>query len=101
MEEYLRESRLSLRILETEDPGTTISDLAYARRLLRNSGLTHIEQRAVLGPAGAKWETKPIEDALRLLYGDAQTEDRRRGGATPHKTAPRKKWGNQKHRHKT
>ena len=37
MGDYLMESRLSRRILEKEDKGTTISEVAYARRLLRKA----------------------------------------------------------------
>ena len=78
MEQYIRDLKLSKRILEKEDHGSTISDVSFARRLLRKSGLTRIEQRGVLAAAGAKWESKPTEDALKLLYGDAHLEDQRR-----------------------
>ena len=35
MDDFMREAKLSKQILEKEDPGTTISDVAFARRLLR------------------------------------------------------------------
>jgi hypothetical protein len=40
MVEYLRELRLAKRLLEREDPGTTISDVSFARKMLTKSGLT-------------------------------------------------------------
>jgi len=78
MEEFIREARLTKRLLEREDPGTTISDVSFARRLLRRSGLTRLEQRGVLAAAGASWDATKIEDALKLMYGDAHQDDRRR-----------------------
>ena len=57
MEDYLREARVAKRLLEREDPGTTISDVSFARKLLRRSGLTALEQRGVLAAVGASWET--------------------------------------------
>ena len=38
MAEYLRELRLSKRLLEREDPGTTISDVSFARKMLTKAG---------------------------------------------------------------
>ena len=78
MEEYLRELRTAKRKLELEDRGSKISDVSYARKLLRKSGLTKLEQRQVLASAGAVWDSKMLEDALKLLYGDAHLDDRRR-----------------------
>jgi len=104
MEEFMREARLSKQVLEKEDPGTTISDVAYARRLLRKSGLTRLEQRGVLAAAGATWDTRKIEDAMKLMYAGAHMEDKRRardhqgvsgsGSATSGRPSHFKRWKN-------
>ena len=57
------------------DTGTPISEVAYARKMLRRAGLTRQEGRAVLGQAGQVWSTKPIEDALVMLFADAHIDD--------------------------
>ena len=46
MMEYLRELRMAKRLLEKEDPGMTISDVSYARKMLRKSGLNKLEHTA-------------------------------------------------------
>ena len=80
MNEFLRALRLSKRILERDDPGTTISDVSFARKMLSKSGLSVIERRGVLSAAGAEWNTPKIEEALRMMYSDAHKDDRRRVG---------------------
>jgi hypothetical protein len=71
---------------------------------LRKSGLTRLEQRSVLAAAGACWDEQKIEDALKLMYGDAHQDDRRRahetgrGEASPSKPSwkkfqVKKSWG--------
>ena len=64
-----------------------------ARRMLRRSGLTSVEQRLVLSAAGAKWDLPAIEGALRLMFSDAHHDDRRRtpkgaGKSTSHARPP-------------
>lgn len=54
-----------------EDTQTTISDQAYAVRLLKRSGLTGPERRQVLASAGAVYDTKKIKASLRQLFRDA------------------------------
>ena len=80
MDVFIREAKLARRVLAKEDPGTTISDVSFARTLLRKSGLNRLEQRAVLSAAGAQWDLQKIEDGLKLMYGDAHVDDRRRMG---------------------
>ena len=80
MNEFLRGLRLAKRILERDDPGTTISNVSYARKMLSKSGLTVIERRGVLSAAGAMWDAVRIEEALRMMYSDAHKDDRRRVG---------------------
>ncbi len=71
MEEYFRKTRVAKSLLERADPGTTISGVSVARKLLRRSGRTVFEQRGVLAAAGATWDPEKIEDVLTLMYGDA------------------------------
>ena len=78
MDEYIRELKIARRLMETEDEGSKISDISFARKLLRKCGLTRLEQRGVLSAAGAIWDARKIEDALRLMYNDAHLEDGRR-----------------------
>eukprot|EP00971_Amphidinium_carterae_P340188 6478394-Amphidinium_carterae.2 len=78
MSDYLQQLRVSKRRLETEDKGTTLSDVAYARNMLRRAGLTREEQRQVLAACGAVWSSKAIADALRLMYAEVHLEDRNR-----------------------
>ena len=61
---YLMTLRLARVRMQREDPGSSISDLSCARRMLRRSGPTRIEQRQVLGSAGAAWDADSIETAL-------------------------------------
>ena len=60
MRDYLMALRNSRIKMEREDPGSMVSDLSYARKMLRKSGLTRMEQRQVLGTAGAAWDTSKI-----------------------------------------
>ena len=78
MEDFLMQLRRTKRIMEKEDAGTQISDVSFARRMLKRSGLNRIEQRGVLAACGAKYESNAIEAALKLMYGDAHMEDKRR-----------------------
>ena len=75
MRDYLMSLRASRVRMEKEDPGSTVSDLSYARRMLRRSGLTRIEQRQVLGTAGAAWDADSIERSLIMMYGDAHQDE--------------------------
>ena len=65
-------------LLKKEDPGSDISEISMARRMLRRSGLTSVEQRLVLSAAGAKWDLPAIEGALRLMFSDDHHDDRKR-----------------------
>ena len=78
MRYYLMALRLARVHMQKEDPGSSVSDLSYARRMLRKSGLTRTEQRQVLGTAGAAWDANQIETALIMMYGDAHQDDRAR-----------------------
>ncbi len=79
MEEYLREAHIAKRLLEREDPGTTISGVSFAGNVLRRSGLMALEQRGVLAAVGMTWDLEKIDDALKLKYGDAHREDKLMG----------------------
>ena len=84
MEEYLMELKQAKALLQREDPGSDISEISMARRMLRRAGLTITEQRLVLSAAGAKWELDPIESALRLMYHDVHLDNRKRHSAKPY-----------------
>eukprot|EP00972_Heterocapsa_arctica_P001215 176286-Heterocapsa_arctica.AAC.1 len=77
MEEYLLELKQVKNLLKKEDPASDISEVSMARRMLRRSGLTIVEQRLVLSAAGAKWDLDAIESALRLMFNDAHHDDRK------------------------
>eukprot|EP00972_Heterocapsa_arctica_P018158 2682827-Heterocapsa_arctica.AAC.1 len=66
MDECLLEPKQVKNLLKKEDPGSDISHVSMARRMLRRSGLNIVEQRLVLSAAGAKWDLDAIESALRL-----------------------------------
>ena len=78
MRDYLMHLRLTRVRMEKEDPGSRVSDLSFARRMLRRAGLTKIEQRQVLGTAGAAWDVESIETSLVMMFGDAHTDDKSR-----------------------
>ena len=67
MADYMGELKRAHRTFVKEDPGTTISDVSFARCLLRRSGLTRMEQRQVLSLCGAAWDTQRTSDALKLM----------------------------------
>ena len=75
MNEYLTGLYAVRDELIAADSGTSISDMAYARKMLRSAGLTRQEARSVLGQAGQVWSPKPIEDALMMLFADAHLDD--------------------------
>eukprot|EP00971_Amphidinium_carterae_P134530 2666108-Amphidinium_carterae.1 len=76
--DYLQQLRVCKRRLETEDEGTALSDVSYARHILRKAGLTREEQRQVRAACGAVWSSRAIADAMRLMYSELHLEDRNR-----------------------
>lgn len=62
--------------LEGEDPSTTQSEVAYARKTIQGVGLDRMEMRQVLAAAGAHWESGPIERALIMMFSDPHRDDR-------------------------
>ena len=64
-----------------EDKETMISDNSMTRRILCRCGLSANEQRQVLASCNHVYEQKKIKDALRLTYGDAHKDDRKRSFA--------------------
>ena len=68
-------------MLEREGPGSTISDISYARQMPRRSGLSHQEQKSVLAAAGATWDPDAVEAVLKLMHADAHVSDRIRARA--------------------
>ena len=93
MRDYLMTLPLARVRMAEEDPGSSISNLSYARRNHRRSGLTRIEQRQVLGSAGAAWDTDAIETALTMMFSDAHQDDKGRlrqveGGRDPRPYRP-------------
>ena len=79
MMDYLSEMTHARRQVERLDPGTSVSDLTFAHRVLRRSGLKKEEKRQVLAACGASWDANKILSALRLMYGDAHQDDKSRG----------------------
>ena len=69
MKDYLMSSSLCQVRMEKEDPGSSVSNLSYARKMLRRGGFTRVEQRQVLGAAGAAWGASAIQAALTIMYG--------------------------------
>jgi hypothetical protein len=83
MEDYLGEARIAKRLLEREGPGTTISWVSFARKLLRRSSLAALEQRGFWAAAGASWDFEKTKDAMKLMYGDAHRDDTKAHGWRP------------------
>ena len=59
----------------------------------RRSGLARVEQRQVLGSAGAAWDADAIETALTMMFSDAHQDDKGRlrqveGGRDPRPYRP-------------
>ena len=80
MESYITGLRTAKRRMEKEDPGSKLSDKAYAVRLLKRSGLSIEEKRQVLAATNAVYETKQIEQALLQMFRDASRKDKTRAG---------------------
>ena len=64
----MKDQFMSLRLcqvrMQKEDPGSSVRNLSYARKMLRRAGLTRVEQRHVLGTARAAWDASSIATAL-------------------------------------
>eukprot|EP00975_Prorocentrum_lima_P065663 12904688-Prorocentrum_lima.AAC.1 len=75
METYVSGPRMAKRRVEKEDPGTRLSDKAYAVRLLQRCGLTREEKKQVLAATGAGYETELLEAALLQMFRDASRSD--------------------------
>ena len=69
-------SRLRTEYLK-EDPDTTISDKAYAQRLLSRASLTRRERMDIFFAAGGKYDSKSIERVMRFRCQNIHTEEKR------------------------
>eukprot|EP00969_Alexandrium_andersonii_P170049 7518243-Alexandrium_andersonii.AAC.1 len=78
MADYLTALRNAKRGVERLDPGTSYSDVSFAHKILRGSGLRREEQRQVLAAAGAVWDSEKICSALRMMFPEAQADDKYR-----------------------
>eukprot|EP00971_Amphidinium_carterae_P331847 6465659-Amphidinium_carterae.1 len=94
MGDYVMMLKTARREMEREDPGTVISEVSFARHLLRRSGLPSHDQRSVLAACGAKWSAPDIEAALKLLYHDVHMQDRyKKSFSQPsHQNSNKDKW---------
>ena len=84
---YLRNMHRTYTKMLKEDKGTMVSNMSMARRILRRSGLSADEQRQVLSSCGHVYDMDKIKDALRLTFGDAHKDDRKRPFST-HRPSP-------------
>ena len=78
MQEYIAGLEQARRELLRVDRSLVIGEMAYARKMLRSSGLSREEQRLVLSSAQSTWGPEAIEMALLLMFSDAHYEDRHR-----------------------
>lgn len=69
-------SRMRTEYLK-EDPDTTISDKAYAQRLLSRASLTRRERMDIFFAAGGKYDSKSIERVMRFRCQNIHTEEKR------------------------
>ena len=68
MESFLLRLKLAKRRLHEEDPGTSISDMSFAQRMLRRSGLDKEKRRLVIAATGGDYDVKKIENSLLMLF---------------------------------
>eukprot|EP00971_Amphidinium_carterae_P133818 2650902-Amphidinium_carterae.1 len=93
MGEYVMMLKTARREMEREDPGTVLSDVSFARHMLRRSGLSAQDQRSVLAACGAKWSGPDIEAALKLLFHDVHLQDRyKKQFSQSHPAANKDRW---------
>ena len=85
MEAFINRMTQAQRMMEKEDPETTIGEKAYAVRLLKKAGLSHQEQQQVLSATNAEYDRDKIEVALRRLFKNIAATDLRsnRPGGRP------------------
>ena len=92
MDDYLLRLQTCVRNLKIYDAGTTFSDLAHARKILRSSGLDFNSQRQVLVHADG-WKSSSIERTLKLVFAEYHKSEKRQPRPTPTvKTPPQKFW---------
>jgi hypothetical protein len=61
MTEYIQNMIAARRRVKRIDPGSRLSDISFARRVLRSSGLRKEEQRQMLAAAGATWDVQRMD----------------------------------------
>ena len=75
MESYMNRFAQARRLMQKEDPETTIGDKAYAVRLLKRAGLKKEEQQAVLSATNAEYDKDAIETAMKRLFKNIGASD--------------------------
>ena len=60
-----------------EDPDTTISDKAYAQRMLSRAALTRKERMDIFFAAGGRYDSKQIERVMRYRCHNIHTEEKK------------------------
>ena len=90
--------RLQLEYLK-EDPGSVISEKAWAQRMLNRAGLAKRERHDVWYSAGGSYDPARIEEVLRrrcahvhqddMRRGPPSTRLKRRGAKSPHRSRAR------------
>ena len=64
-----------------QDPGSLISDKAFAQRMLIRAGLARNTRHDVFHSAGGRYDPKTIEAVLRRRCAKAHHDDSKRGPA--------------------
>ena len=75
MQEYLTSLARVKTEYEVADAGASVSDKAFARKMLKCAGLSRDECRSVLAAAGQLWDYEKIESGLVMMFGDAHLDD--------------------------
>ena len=78
IDSYVLRLKNARRLLEHEDPGTVISDLSFAQRMLRRANLDREKRRLVVATIGGKYTSEGVHNALQMLFRGIEKDDMRR-----------------------
>ena len=59
-----------------KEVGVQVAPRAYASQMLKRSGLSRFDQRAVLANCQAEWDAKKIKIQLETIYKSAEMNDK-------------------------
>ena len=78
--EPMREYLIRLEFVKQEylrtEVGSAVAPRAYAEQMLRRSGLSRFDQRAVFSNCNAKWDAAAIKQQLETVYRNVEGNDK-------------------------